>query len=116
MPRINIKKFSYNSGDELILCPHCKRKYLYSLKWHFEKRPKKDINGRLIIPLELMKTKCYDCKIPALCSKCTLFPKCVDCEIILCEWKKHWHSWSSDEDPRYCEMCWFWKISSYPQA
>ena len=113
-PKINIKKYGHEEGDELIPCPHCKRKYIYFTKWHYEDRPKKK-EGRLVIPLELVKTKCYNLPPPMICDKCKLFPKCKDCEIILCNWKKHYSSWSATENPNYCESCWGWRIGSYPQ-
>ncbi len=108
MPKINIRKYNKGEGDELIRCPHCKRNYLYFVKFHFEKRPKK-IDGNLVIPLELIETKIYDSTVPPLCDKCSTIAKCNDCTILLCNWRKHTHGWESLEDSLLCESCSNWK-------
>lgn len=113
MSKINIRKYKYETGNEEVVCPHCKKIYVYNLKWHYEDRPKRK-DGNLIIPLELVEVKCYDSQPPVLCAKCGTFKKCLDCDIILCNWKRHSFSYSSEENPNYCEGCLVNRISVYP--
>lgn len=104
MPKINKTKFNYISLDELVTCPHCKHQNLYPVTFHFENRPKKK-DGHVVIPLELIETKVYDVAPPQLCSVCNIIPKCKDCEILLCNWKRHTHSQSAKMNSRFCESC-----------
>ena len=109
MPELNVKKYGFKEEDEVIICSHCRRENIYRVRFHFENRPNKK-NGHIVSPLELIATKVYDASPPLLCEKCKLLPICKDCEIILCNIKKHFNSWSATGNPNYCEACWDYKI------
>lgn len=109
MPKINIKKYSYSEGYQEMRCNHCKKKNYHHVVSHYEDREKR-VDGKLVIPLELIQVEVYDIPLPLLCENCEKFKKCKDCEIILCNWHNHPHSHTSEENPEYCEGCFIWKV------
>lgn len=114
MSNINIKKTKIVEGEEVARCNHCKKSYTYSVRFHYEERPKK-IEGKLVIPLELISIKTYDLAPPMICLDCREFPLCKDCEIILCNWKRHFSSHTATQDARYCTDCYEWKVRVIPR-
>lgn len=109
MAKTNTNKYEYQVADEFFACPHCKIKDIFHVEFHFEKRPRRK-DGRVVIPIELLETKVYDIPPPVCCNSCGLISKCKDCEIILCNWKRHTSSWKAKANPELCEACWDWKV------
>jgi hypothetical protein len=109
------KGYDFEEGEEIVGCNHCLKKSKFFVKFHYEDRPKKGSDNHIVIPLELIKTKCYDLRAPALCGRCKQLPRCKDCDVILCNWKRHDGGHSSKFDSIICDLCQSFKDGSYPQ-
>ena len=109
------KGYDFGEGEEESICNHCLKKSKLLVKFHYEDRPKKDGINRIIIPLELIKTKCYDLRAPALCGRCKQFPRCEDCDVIMCNWKSHDGGHSAKSNPLLCDLCQSFRANTYPQ-
>lgn len=110
----DFKKYDYKEQIEESVCNHCLKKSKLLVKFHYEDRLKKGIDNHIIIPLELIKTKCYDLRAPTLCERCKKFRRCEDCDVILCNWKRHDGGHSSKSNILLCDLCQGLKTCTYP--
>lgn len=116
MIKSDFKKYDYGEIEEIEVCNHCLKKFKFLVKFHYEDKPKKGSDNRIILPLEMIKTRYSDVSIPSLCLRCKQFKKCEDCGVILCNWKPHDGGHSSKMNPLICIFCQLWRDGGYPQV
>jgi hypothetical protein len=109
--QLNDRKYDYGEYYLEVICPHCHKIESHKVISHYEDRAKK-IDNKIVIPLEIVSVEIFDLAPPPLCSKCTLLPKCKDCDIILCGWGHHFASQKAEQNNEYCKECWDWRLST----
>ena len=94
-------KRKYITETKTKKCGHCPFKINGIEKYYMAKKRTKNKD---IKQIEIKITKVYVIALPDFCDNCKDLPRCKNCDIIMCQLKKHLAR-QSVKKPQYCSDC-----------